>query len=128
MITFTPHQCMLEGGSSKSKLQKVFRGTQTAWNKYIKPGLKLAAQLISIAIAAKTRNPQSAQITSDTLKTLTGGKILSLTDMHGNGLRFKVLWIISMTAFWVNEWPKWRKSDDETLFYMWNCKNENKFY
>ena len=30
LITFTPHQNMLEGGSIKSKLQKNFRGTQTA--------------------------------------------------------------------------------------------------
>ena len=27
IITFTPHQYMLEGGSIKSKLQKFFRGT-----------------------------------------------------------------------------------------------------
>ena len=29
-ITFTPCQFILEGGSIKSKLQKIFRGTQTA--------------------------------------------------------------------------------------------------
>ena len=28
IITFTPHQYMLEGGSIKSKLQKIFRGTK----------------------------------------------------------------------------------------------------
>ena len=30
VITFTPHQFMLEGGSIKNKLQKIFEGTQTA--------------------------------------------------------------------------------------------------
>ena len=30
IITFTPHQYMLEGGSIKSKPQKRFKGTQTA--------------------------------------------------------------------------------------------------
>ena len=30
IITFTPHQYMLEGGSIKSKLQKIFRGTKKA--------------------------------------------------------------------------------------------------
>ena len=30
MITFTPHQYMLEGASIKSKLQKFFRGTKKA--------------------------------------------------------------------------------------------------
>ena len=91
IITFTPHQYMLEGGSIKSKLQKIFRGTKKAWDKFIKPGLKIATPLISAAVAAKTKNPQSAQVTNGILKTLTGGKILSLTDMHGNGLRLRVL-------------------------------------
>ena len=90
-ITFTPQQFQLEGGSIKSKLQKIFKGTQTAWNKFIKPGLKMATPLISAAVAAKTKNPQSAQVTNSILKTLTGGKILSLTDMHGRGLRLKVM-------------------------------------
>ena len=57
IITFTPHQYMLEGGSIKSKLQKVFRGTKTAWDKFIKRGLKMATPLISAAVAAKTKNP-----------------------------------------------------------------------
>ena len=82
---------MLEGGSIKSKLQKIFKGTQTAWNKLIKPGLKMATPLISTAVAAKTKNPQSAQVTNNILKSLTGGRVLNLTDMHGNGLRLKVM-------------------------------------
>ena len=89
IITFTPNQYMLEGGSIK--LQKIFRGTKTTWDKFIKPGLKMATPLISAAVAAKTKNPQSAKITNTILKSLTGGKILSLTDMHGNGLRLKVM-------------------------------------
>ena len=91
MITFTPNQYMLEGGSIKSKLRKVFKGTQTAWNNFIKPCLKMATPLISAAVAEKTKNPQSAQVTNSILKSLTGGKILSLTDMHGRGLRLKVM-------------------------------------
>ena len=91
MITFTPNQFQLEGGSIKSKLQKIFRGTKTAWDKFIKPGLKIATPLISAALAAKMKNPQSAQVTNSILKSLTGGKILSLTDMRGNGLRLKVM-------------------------------------
>ena len=92
IITFTPHQYMLEGGSIKSKLQKIFRGTKTAWDKFIQPGLEMATPLISAAVAAKTKNPQSAQITNSILKSISGGKILSLTDMHsGAGLRLKVM-------------------------------------
>ena len=92
IITFTPHQYLLEGGSIKSKLQKIFRGTQKAWDSFINPGLKMATPLESAAIAAKTKNPQSAQVTNSILKSLTGGKILSLTDMHsGAGLRLRVM-------------------------------------
>ena len=89
--TFTPNQFQLEGGSIKSKLQQIFKGTQAAWNKFLKPGLKMATPLISAVVAAKTKNPQSAQITNNILNTLTRGKILSLTDMHGRGLRLKVM-------------------------------------
>ena len=60
IITFTPNQYMLEGGSIKSKLQKNFRGTKKAWDSFIKPGLKMATPLISAAVAAKTKNPQPA--------------------------------------------------------------------
>ena len=91
IVIFTPNQFMLEGGSIKSKLHKNFKGTQTAWNKFIRPGLKMATPLISAAVAAKTKNPQSAQVTNSILKSLTGGRDLNLTDMHGNGLRLKVM-------------------------------------
>ena len=35
IITFTQHQYMLEGGSIKSILQNFFKGTKTAWNKFL---------------------------------------------------------------------------------------------
>ena len=82
---------MLEGGSIKYKLQKPFRVTKKAWDSFIRPGLKMATPLISAAVAAKTRNPQSAQITINVLKSLTSGKVLGLTDMRGCGLRIKVM-------------------------------------
>ena len=34
---------MLEGGSVKSKLKKIFKGTEKAWNKFLKPALNLAS-------------------------------------------------------------------------------------
>ena len=88
IITFTPHQYMLKGGSYKSKLQKIFIGRKKACDS--KPGLKMATTLISAAVAAKTESPQSAQLTKNSLKSLIGGKILSLPDMHGHGLGLKV--------------------------------------
>ena len=91
IITFTPHQYMLEGGSIKSKLQKISNGTQTAWNKFLKPVLNIASPYIGMAVSAKTKNPQIGKARSDILKSINVGKILSLTNMHGTGLRLKVV-------------------------------------
>ena len=92
IITFTPHQYMLEGGSIKSRLQKIFRGTKTAWNKLLKPAVNVAAPFIGMAVSAKTKNPKVGQATTNILKSISGGKILSLTDMHsGAGLRLRVM-------------------------------------
>ena len=82
---------MLKRRSIKSKLQKIFKGTKKDLDSFIKPGFKMVTPLISAAIAAKTENPQSAKITNNVLKSLTGGKILSLTNMHGNDLCLKVM-------------------------------------
>ena len=91
IITFTPHQYMLEGGSIKSKLQKTFKGTQTAWNRFLKPAIIATAPFIGMAVSAKTKNPKVGQATTNILKSISGGKNLSLTDLHGNGLRLKVM-------------------------------------
>ena len=91
IITFTPHQYMLEGGSIKSKLQKIFKGTQTAWNTFLQPAVNVAAPFIGMAVSAKTKNPKVGQATTNILKSISGGKILSLTDMHGRGLRLKAM-------------------------------------
>ena len=72
-------------------MKKIFKGSQTAWNKFLKPALKIATPIIPVGVAAKTKNPQSAQVTKSILKSLTGGKILSITDLHGNGYRLKVM-------------------------------------
>ena len=61
------------------------------WNSFIKPGLKIACPIFLDGVAAKTKSPQSPQRTSNILKSLTGGKILSLSEMHGNGLRLQVV-------------------------------------
>ena len=45
-----------------------------------------------MAVGAKTINPQFAQATTNILKSFSGGKILLLTDLHGNGLRLRVMY------------------------------------
>ena len=91
IITFTPHQFMHESGSIKSKLQKTIKGSQTAGNKFLKPATSATAPFIGMAVSAKTKNPKVGQATTNILKSISGGKILSLTDMHGHGLRLKVM-------------------------------------
>ena len=90
-ITFTPKQFQLEGGSIKSKLKSIFRGTKTAWDKFLKPAINATAPFIGMAVGVKTKNPKVGQATTNILKSISGGKILSLTDMHGKGLRLKVM-------------------------------------
>ena len=90
-ITFSQNQSQLESSGFKNKMKKIIKGCQTAWNKLLKPALKIGTPNISAGVAAKTKNPQSAQITSKISKSLPGGKILSLTDMHGRGLCLKVM-------------------------------------
>ena len=76
-ITFSPNQFQLEGAGFKNTIRKIFKESQTAWNKFLKPELKIATPIISAGVAMKTKNPQSAQVTSNILKSLSGGKILS---------------------------------------------------
>ena len=88
-ITFTLRQFQLEGNGFKKTMEKLFEGAAKMWNIVIELGLKKASPNIPAGVAAKTKNPQSTQITSNVLKSVTDGKILSLTDMKGNGLRLK---------------------------------------
>ena len=90
-ITFSPNQFQLEGSGFKSKLKSIVRGTQTAWSKFLKPAINATAPFIVMAVTAKTKNPTVGQATTNILKSISGGKILSLTDMHGNGLRLRVM-------------------------------------
>ena len=90
-ITFSPNQFQLEGNGFKNTMKKIFKGSQTAWNKYLKPTINTLAPVIGMAVGARSKNKQVGQATTNILKSLTGGKILSLTDMHGRGLRLKVM-------------------------------------
>ena len=98
-ITFTHKQFQLEGGSTKSKFQTNFKGTQTAGNIFLKPAINATAPFIGMAVSAKTKNTKVGAATTNVLKSISGGKILSLIDMHGNGLRLKVMQIFSKIVY-----------------------------
>ena len=72
-------------------MKKNFEGWQTTWNKFLKPAVIVAAPFIGMAVGAKTKNLKVAQATTNILKSLSGCKYLSLTDMHGHGLKLKVM-------------------------------------
>ena len=44
-----------------------------------------------MAVSAKTKNPKIGQATTIILKNISGGKILSVPDLHGHGLRLKAV-------------------------------------
>ena len=91
-ITFSPNQFQLESSGFKNKLISIFRGTQTAWNKFLKTAINATAPFIGMAVTAKTKNPKVGQATTNILKSISGVKILSLTDVHsGAGLRLRVM-------------------------------------
>ena len=72
-ITFSPNHFQLEGAGFKNLIKQIFKCSQTAWNNFLKPALEIATPIISAGVAMKTKNPQSAQVTSKILKSLTGG-------------------------------------------------------
>ena len=91
-ITFTPKHFQLEIAGFRQKLkQKIFTDTQTTSNKFLKPALNIESPYINLAVSAITKNPKIGEATSNILKSISGLKILSLTDMHGHRLRLKVM-------------------------------------
>ena len=90
-ITFSPNQFHLEGNGFKNTMKKIFKEFQTVWSKFVKPTINTLAPVIGMAVGAKSKNAKVGAATTNLLKSLTGGKILSLTDMPGNSLGFKVM-------------------------------------
>ena len=71
--------------------KKIFKGSQTAWSNFLKPTINTMAPVIGMAVGATSKNAKVGTATTNILKSLTGGKISSLTDIHGNGLGLKVM-------------------------------------
>ena len=77
---------MLEGGSIKRNPRKKFKGTQTAWKKFFKSAANIAVTIVGKAVSTKTIIPRVRQATTNFLKSIYGGNILTLTGIHGHGL------------------------------------------
>ena len=90
-INFTLKQFQMEGAAFKNTMKKLFKGSQKAWNSFRKPTKNTLAPVIGMAVGAKSKNKQVGAAKTKILKSLSGGRVLSLTDLHGNGLRLKVM-------------------------------------
>ena len=75
----------------KKSLKKIFKVSETAWNQFLKPAVNVTAPFYCMAVSDKTRNPKVGAATTNILISISGGKILSLTGMLGNGLRLNVM-------------------------------------
>ena len=80
---FSPRKHQLEGNGFKNTMKKIFKGSQTTWNKVLKPTINTLAPVIGMAVGAKSQITKFGTATTNLLKSLTGGKSLNLTDMHG---------------------------------------------
>ena len=90
-LLLLPNNFSLKVVQSKVNCKKNFEGTETAWNKFLKPSINATAPVIGMVVSARTKNPKVGQATTNIFKSISRGKILSLTDMHENGLRLKVM-------------------------------------
>ena len=88
---FSHRQFQLEGNAFQKTMKNFFKGSQTAWNKFLKPTINTLAPMIRMAVGAKSKSKQVGAGTTNIIKPLTGGKFFSLTDMHGRVLRLKVM-------------------------------------
>ena len=66
-ITFSPNQFQLEGSGFKNTMKKIFKGSQTAWNKFLKLTINTLAPVIGMAVGAKSKNKQVGAATTNIL-------------------------------------------------------------
>ena len=90
-ITFTTKQFQLQRAGFKNTLKRIFKGSQTAWNNFSKPAVNVAAPITGMVGSTKANNLKIRAATTNILNQISGGKVLSLTDVHGYVLRLKVV-------------------------------------
>ena len=54
--------------------QNIFKASQTAWKKFLKPALNITNPYMRMAVSAKTKNPKVGQATANFLKSISGVK------------------------------------------------------
>ena len=90
-LTFSPEQYQLEGGSIENKMEKFLQRDGKNLEKTFRTGFENSMTMYRAAISVKRkRQHKIGEATSTILKSISGGKILSSTDMLANGLIFEV--------------------------------------
>ena len=54
-ITFTPQDFQMEGTGFENTKNKIFKGSQTAWKKPLRPAVNVAAPFIGKVVSGKTK-------------------------------------------------------------------------
>ena len=80
-VRFTTQQFQIVVAGFKTEMAEIFQGSQTAWNKILKPALNTIAPAIGKAGGAKTKNPKWAQTRTNVSKSMSAGKVLPLNDL-----------------------------------------------
>ena len=58
-------------GFRNTMKNKICKGSQTAWNKFLKPAVNVAAPFIGMAVRAKTKNPNVGAATTNNLSRVS---------------------------------------------------------
>ena len=82
-ICFTPKHFEMEGVRSQRIMKKI-KGSQKAWNSFLKPTFSTLAPFIGITVEAKSKNTHVGQATTNFLKNISAGVFLTLIDIHGH--------------------------------------------
>ena len=70
-ITFSPRQFQLEGNGFNNTIKKIIKGSQTAWNNFLKQTINTLAPVIGLAVGAKTKNLQVGAATTNIIKSIS---------------------------------------------------------
>ena len=84
-LAFTPNQFQFEGAGFKNTKKKLFKGSEKAWNSCLKPGVNILSPVNAMAIGEKSKNPRLSQNTTNISNNFSGGRVLKISDCHGNG-------------------------------------------
>ena len=92
----------LKGAGFRNTMKRIFSGGEVAWFPFLEPALNRTSPYTGMAVGAKTKNAKDGQASTNILESISGDKMLSLTDLRGHGLRYKLFDFSSNIFFYVS--------------------------